>query len=111
MPLQLLQRTWLNQLPLVRRDVHNVIIPMDLSDVGDIEVIVETLQTVIKNLVPIRFGVVPMITTPAAVDQAKVVYHLWDAYGLSAVFTYLEAVSSLLIFKLFKGEMTQRCSA
>ncbi|KAL9099734.1 MAG: hypothetical protein Q9163_004812 [Psora crenata] len=86
----LLQRTWPGQLPQVRRDIHNVVMPMDLANAKDIEVIVETLQMVIKRKVPIRFGIVPITATQAAIDQAKVVYHLWDTYGLSAIFAYLE---------------------
>ncbi|KAL9125567.1 MAG: hypothetical protein Q9217_005248, partial [Psora testacea] len=86
----LLQRTWPGQLPQVRRDIHNVVTPMDLSDGKDIEVITETLQMAVKRKVPIRFGIVPMTATPAATDQAKILYHLWDTYGLSVVFAYLE---------------------
>ena len=55
--------------------------------------IVETLQTVVKRKIPIRFGVVPLLTTEPLESQAKLVYHLWDTYGLSAVFAYLESVS------------------
>ena len=77
----------------MRRNIHNVVIPVDLTDVKDVEMIVETLQMVVKRKVPIRFGIVPLVSTPASSDQAKVVYHLWDTYGLSAAFAYLEMVS------------------
>ncbi|KAF6218705.1 hypothetical protein HO133_006056 [Letharia lupina] len=87
----LLQRTYPGQLPQVRRDIHNVIIPLDLTDMKDVELLVESLQTFVKRKIPIRFGIVPMTTSAAAIDQAKIVYHLLDTYGLSAVFAYLEA--------------------
>ena len=90
--LQLLQRTYPGQLPTVRRDIHNVIIPLDLTDLKDIELLVESLQTFVKRKVPIRWGIVPQVTSASGVDQAKVVYHLLDAYGLSGVLAYLEAV-------------------
>ena len=65
---------------------------MDLTDLKDIEIIVEQLQMVVKRKVPIRFGIVPLLATSAMRDQAKVAYHLLDAYGLSAVLAYLESV-------------------
>ena len=77
----------------MRRDIHNVVIPVDLTDVKDIEMIVETLQMVVKRKIPIRFGIVPLVSTPALTDQAKIIYYLWDTYGLSAMFAYLELVS------------------
>ena len=82
-------------MPQVRRDIHNVVIPLDLTDVKDIELLVESLQIFVKRKIPIRFGIVPITTSAAARDQAKIVYHLLDTYGLSAVFAYLEAVSCL----------------
>ena len=81
-------------MPQVRRDIHNVILPLDLADVKDVELLVESLQTFVKRKIPIRFGIVPLASSEAAIDQAKVVYHLLDTYGLSAVLAYLEAVSS-----------------
>ena len=86
----ILQRTWPGQLPQVRRDIHNVVIPMDLTDAQDIEILVEQLQIAVKRKFPIRFGIVPLVYKPAAVDQAKLIYHLWDTYGLSALFKYFE---------------------
>ena len=81
-------------MPQVRRDIHNVILPLDLSDVKDVELLVESLQTFVKRKIPIRFGIVPLATSEAAINQAKLVYHLLDTYGLSAVLAYLEAVGS-----------------
>ena len=68
---------------------------MDLTDIKDIEMVVEQLQTVVKRRIPIRFGIVPLVATPAMMDQAKIVYHIWDAYGLAALLSYLELVSTI----------------
>ena len=89
----MLQRTYPGQLPLVRRDIHNLVIPLDFSDPTDIEMLVESLQSFIKRKVPIRIGLVPTVQSPGAMEQAKTVYHLLDTYGLNAVLMYLEAVS------------------
>ena len=74
-------------------------IRLDVSDVKDVELLVESLQTFVKRKIPIRFGIVPMTRSAAAIDQAKIVYHLLEAYGLSAVFAYLETVSCLPLIR------------
>ena len=81
------------QLPTVRRDIHNLVIPLDLTDLKDVEMLVENLLAFVKRLVPIRFGVVPLVGSPEAAAQAKIVYHLLESYGLEAAVAYLEAVS------------------
>ena len=91
--LQLLQRTFPGQLPQIRRDIHNVILPLDLSDVKEVELIVESIQAFVKRKIPIRFGIVPTTNSPNAIDQAKIVYYLLESYGLGAVLAYLEIVS------------------
>lgn len=72
--------------------MHNVVIPLDVTDIKDIQLLVESLQTFVKRKVPLRFGIVPTLATSASQEQAKVIYHLLDTYGLSAALTYLEAV-------------------
>ena len=81
------------QLPTVRRDLHNVIAPLDLSDSKDIEIIVETLQTFVQRNVPIRMGIVPIVRTEASKKQAIVVHYLQEHYGLGTMMAYLLAVS------------------
>jgi len=68
------------------------VIPLDLSDLKNIELLVESLQSFVKRKVPIRIGVVPTLRTTGAMDQAKVAYHLLDTYGLGGLLDYLEAV-------------------
>ncbi|KAA6411432.1 MAG: glycosyltransferase family 24 [Lasallia pustulata] len=87
----LLQRTYPGQLPTVRRDIHNLIMVLDLSDLQDTEMLVDSLYNFVQRKVGIRFGVVPSLKSAAAIDQAKIAYHLLDTYGLSAVITYLQS--------------------
>ncbi|OCL08657.1 glycosyltransferase family 24 protein [Glonium stellatum] len=87
----LLQRTYPGQLPSVRRDIHNSIVPTDFSSPKDVTIIIDTLQSLVKRKIPVRWGLVPQTTTPGAAAQAKVVYHLLDYYGLAAVIKYLQA--------------------
>ena len=95
---QLLQRTFPGQLPTVRRDIQNVVFPLDLTDLKDIELLVETIQSFVKRTIPILFGIVPLVDSEAAAHQATIVYHLLDAYGLSAVMAYLAEVCHILSF-------------
>src|SRR5580700_2506696 len=89
---QLLQRTFPGQLPSVRRDIFNLVVPVDLSNLEDIELVVEQIQSFVKRKLPLRFGIVPITRSPRATERAKVVYHLLDAYGLSTAMAYLESI-------------------
>lgn len=60
--------------------------------------VVETLQPFVKRKIPIRFGIVPLINSERAAQQATIIYHLLDTYGLSAVIAYLEKVSICQLF-------------
>ncbi|KAL8940480.1 MAG: hypothetical protein Q9216_002809 [Gyalolechia sp. 2 TL-2023] len=100
----LLQRTFPGQLPSIQRNVHNVVIPLDVTDPKDTQLLIESLQTFVKRKVPIRFGIVPTLATPASREQAKVIYHMLDTYGLNAVLTYLEAcLQGKRIARVHKG--------
>lgn len=82
------------QLPTVKKDTHNVVYPMDFADADDVLETVETMQNFVKRMVPVQFGLVPIFTNENAVQQAKVVYYLAEAYGLAAVVQYLTSVGS-----------------
>lgn len=78
---------------MVRRDIHNVVIPLNLADVKDIEMLVETLQAFVKRKIPIRFGIVPSTNSELAINQAKMLYHMVEAYGLGVALAYIRNVS------------------
>ena len=85
----LLQRTYPGQLPAVRKDIHNLVIPVDFSDYTDVELIVETVLGFVKRQLPIRFGLVPLTRSKNAVNQAMTMYYLVERYGLAAGIDYL----------------------
>ncbi|EMC95967.1 glycosyltransferase family 24 protein [Baudoinia panamericana UAMH 10762] len=85
----LLQRTYPGQLPAVKRDIHNLVVPIDFSSHADVMTVVENLQGFVQRKVPIRFGLVPHLKTPTSTDQTKIVYYLIETYGLSAALDYL----------------------
>lgn len=77
----------------MRRDIHNTIVPVDFTSAEDVSSVLDTILTLIKRGIPVRWGIVPQTATPGALEQAKIVYYLKDSYGLSAVVRYLQAVS------------------
>jgi UDP-glucose:glycoprotein glucosyltransferase len=83
------------QLPSVRRDIHNAIVPIDFTHAPDVSSVVDTIMSLVKRGIPLRWGLVPQTLTEGASEQARVVYYLQDAYGLSAVINYLRAVGEL----------------
>ncbi|KAK4613296.1 UDP-glucose:glycoprotein glucosyltransferase [Fulvia fulva] len=86
----LLQRTFPGQLPSVRKDLHNLVVPVDFAEYTDALLVAEQLRSFVSRKVPIRFGLVPYIRSPATIEQTKIVYYLIDRYGLSAALEYLE---------------------
>ncbi|KNG45048.1 glycosyltransferase family 24 protein [Stemphylium lycopersici] len=87
----LLQRTFPGQLPSCRRDIHNAIVSVDLTSPEDVTTVLDTVWSLIRRGIPLRWGIVPQTRTPEALEQAKIVYHIQDVYGMSAVEVYLQA--------------------
>ncbi|OJD32557.1 glycosyltransferase family 24 protein [Diplodia corticola] len=86
----LLQPSYPGTLPNVKRDIQNVVIPLDLTNPLDVTVLVETLQSMVKRKLAVRWGIVPSTKNVRAEQQARVVYYLLEYHGLSAVMQYLE---------------------
>lgn len=80
------------QLPSIRRDIFNLVIPVDLTQKNDTRVVADQLQDFVKRELPVRFGVVPLASTDASERQAKVIYHLVETYGLAAMMAYLSSI-------------------
>jgi UDP-glucose:glycoprotein glucosyltransferase len=87
----MLQRTYPGQLPPVRRDCFTLVLPVDLTSMQDVYVIADTLISFVRRKLAIHIGIVPITKTARAEDQAAVLYHLLDTYGLTALSEYLEA--------------------
>lgn len=76
----------------MRRDIHNVVIPVDLANPFDVELVVAQVQRFVKKMIPVRFGLVPTLQSAASKEQARLVNYLHDTYGLLTLVTYLEKV-------------------
>ncbi|KAK5082031.1 killer toxin resistant protein [Lithohypha guttulata] len=88
----LLQRTYPGQLPQVRRDIHNVIVPIDFHNVRHLDLIVNTLQTLVKRSFPLQLGLVPIGTDEPSRQAAKLSYHILDTYGLGRLLTFYQNI-------------------
>jgi UDP-glucose:glycoprotein glucosyltransferase len=75
----------------VRKDIFNLVVPVDFSKLEDVHLVAEVLLSFVKRKLAIRIGLVPLTGTAHSTEQATIIYHLLDTYGLSAVFTYLES--------------------
>jgi UDP-glucose:glycoprotein glucosyltransferase len=87
---QMLQRTFPGQLPSVRRDCFQLVIPVDFTSPEDVLLVAETLLNFVKRKIAIRIGLVPIANTKESLGQARVVYHLINTYGLQTALVYLE---------------------
>lgn len=77
-------------------------IPTDFTKATSVGAIVETIQSLVKRGIAARFGIVPSGKTQAAIDQARTVYYLNEAYGLGAVMSYFETVGDLIVRDISK---------
>jgi UDP-glucose:glycoprotein glucosyltransferase len=89
----MLQRTYPGQLPTVRKDCSNLVIPIDFAEIEDVLLVVDTLKSFVQRKLSIRIGLVPITSTIHSREQARVLYYLLDTYGLNAAIAYLEKSS------------------
>lgn len=89
---QLLQRTFPGQVPPSRRNTFNVVVPVDLTKTVDLKTVMQ-LMAFIRRGLPVRFGIVPLVAGEESTDLLKVLYHLQDTYGPSALSTYIDLAS------------------
>ena len=79
---------------------------MDLTSTEDVTTVLDTVLSLIRRGIPLRWGIVPQTSTPEALEQAKIVYHLQDVYGMPAVEVYLQAVSTFRHTCVLQSNMT-----
>ena len=75
------------QLPAVRRDIHNVVVPVNLTDPKDVQVI-GNLHTFVQRQYPVRFGFVPIASSDESRQQDAIVEYLHGHYGFGVAFEW-----------------------
>ncbi|KFA79133.1 hypothetical protein S40288_05689 [Stachybotrys chartarum IBT 40288] len=86
----LLQHGYPGQIPPIALNIFHLVAPIDFSSPEDLA-FVGQYASLSQRGVPVRFGLVPLTSTPDAVDQAKVIYHLVQSYGPESLLRYLQA--------------------
>ncbi|KAI0404093.1 UDP-glucose:glycoprotein glucosyltransferase [Xylaria palmicola] len=86
----LMQISYMGQIPQVRRDIFNLVVPVDLGSEDDVSLVVERLQGLVRRGLPLRFGLVPLTPTKKSEERAKLVYYLTENYGLPSLMSFLE---------------------
>ena len=71
--------------------MFNLIVPLDFSNMDDVKVAAQ-LDVFVQRLIAIRFGFVPLVSTPESSDIAKILYYLYTNYGLDGFRAYLDVV-------------------
>lgn len=89
---QLLQRTYPGQIPPIGLNIFHMVFTADLTNVEDLHFISQVIS-IMKRGIPIRFGLVPLITTNIAASQAKVAYFLMRNYGIGTLLSYIEQLT------------------
>ncbi|PYH40559.1 putative UDP-glucose:glycoprotein glucosyltransferase [Aspergillus saccharolyticus JOP 1030-1] len=89
-----MQRVFPGQLPSVRREANNVVIPVNLANADDVNLIVKSIQVFVKNKIPVRFGLVPIPSSTKSIAQLKVAHYLQETFGLGSLMSYLETSAS-----------------
>ncbi|KAI5305558.1 hypothetical protein KEM56_004077, partial [Ascosphaera pollenicola] len=86
----LLRATYPGQLPAVRREIHNVVIPVNLTDVDDVRMVTSTIRMFIDKRIPSRFGLVPSLSREDSVPMVKVAHYIAGTFGPMALLDFLE---------------------
>ncbi|RPB23625.1 hypothetical protein L211DRAFT_786381 [Terfezia boudieri ATCC MYA-4762] len=89
-PKILLRRVYPGQLHQLKRNIHNLVLPLDLTSLEDVSLLTEHLMMFVERGIALRFGIVPVIKSEQSMEQAKLFYYLFDTYGLEPALKYLE---------------------
>jgi UDP-glucose:glycoprotein glucosyltransferase len=73
----------------VALNLFHIVAPVDFTNIEDGRAFGQLVQFMQRG-VTLRFGILPLATTPASAAQAKVVYHLMETYGFESLITYLQ---------------------
>ncbi|KAF8309108.1 hypothetical protein DL93DRAFT_2217500 [Clavulina sp. PMI_390] len=77
----LFQGGMFGQLPMVKRNLFNIILAVDLSLPSSLEFIVNPIPTIIGRSIPFRWGIAPNVETEAAQKMARLFYFSMSRYG------------------------------
>lgn len=89
-PRALLQRAYPGTIPPVGLNIFHAVTTVDFDDEED-NAMVTQLLTLVNRGITVRFGLVPLLSSPRLESTAKLMYYVMDTYGLPGLATFLEA--------------------
>ncbi|KAI0715904.1 glycosyltransferase family 24 protein [Cerioporus squamosus] len=77
------------QFPTLKRNLFNVVLVVDLSQLSSIDFIASTVQALINRGMPFRWGVAPLVETEDGARMARLYYYLLENFGPTETFAFL----------------------
>ncbi|PPQ69221.1 hypothetical protein CVT24_000018 [Panaeolus cyanescens] len=93
----LLRSMYPGQLPLVRRNLFNCILILDLSDRGALNFVANPMANVIERDFPLRFGLVPTPETENGAKMAKLFHYLTTEFGKKPTLSFIQSLSRAVV--------------
>jgi UDP-glucose:glycoprotein glucosyltransferase len=84
--------TYPGQVPVVRMNLVNIVLVVDLSQSSSMSLLTGTVSVIIMRGFPIRFGIVPLFEFEDSERMARVFYYLMGNYGYSPTIKYFNEV-------------------
>ncbi|TFK82573.1 glycosyltransferase family 24 protein [Polyporus arcularius HHB13444] len=81
------------QFPTLKRNIFNVVLAVDLSQLSSIDFIASTVQAVIERRMPFRWGVAPLVETEDGARMARLYYYLLQNFGPTETLAFLRTLS------------------
>ncbi|KAF9051644.1 glycosyltransferase family 24 protein [Panaeolus papilionaceus] len=93
----LLRSMYPGQLPIVRKNLFNCILILDLSDRGALNFVANPMANVIERDFPLRFGLVPTPETETGAKMAKLFYYLINEFGKKSTLSFIRSLSAVVV--------------
>lgn len=99
---------------LVRRNLHNVVFVLDLSQPSALAVISDSVRGFIARAIPIRFGLVPVVSMEHESNDvsalvAKVLWHLVERYGRASAMQFCSSVRLIPVLTMTLSTADHKC--
>ncbi|THH10819.1 hypothetical protein EW146_g8252 [Bondarzewia mesenterica] len=91
----LMRPTYPGQIPVIRANLFNVVLVMDLSQTSSLYYLASTISNIINRGFPVRFGFVPAVESDEDVRMAKIIDYLVNNYGRARTMNFIKKVLQL----------------
>ncbi|KAJ3833052.1 UDP-glucose:glycoprotein glucosyltransferase-domain-containing protein [Lentinula raphanica] len=89
----LLRPLYPGQFHMIKLNLFNVVLALDLSRPANLVFVAGTMHTIIERGLPFRFGVVPIAETDDGAQMARLVYFLLNNFGRKITMHFLKRIA------------------